>query len=106
ASLQRAAEANIRHIIVPGVDEQNLTAVLALTEQSTLLHAALGLHPAFQHSPQAIQQLNVLLDKYAHRIVAIGEIGLDFYHETFNQQQQLSLLRTQLELANQYQLPV
>lgn len=107
--LHDAAANDIRQIIVPAISAQHWKRVLYLTGEmcGVQLHTALGLHPFFmaEHRPEHLELLDRYLQRYRAQIVAVGETGLDFSRKT-DKEQQLSLFRAQLELAEKYQLPV
>jgi len=96
----------IKTIIIPGVTADNWNRLLDLCEQSPLLLPALGLHPMFMdyHHPEHLIQLRELIKQY--NIVAIGEIGLDFYLAGYDKNAQIDLFTEQLKIAQHAQLPV
>jgi TatD DNase family protein len=81
----------------------------AITELSRTapVYGALGLHPFFadEATPGLAAQLRMALAAHG-RLVAVGEIGLDFFHGRQTQRQQLDLLCMQLQLARELDLPV
>lgn len=83
---------------------------LAERSQQPRLYASLGLHPYFlsQHQPQDIQELRRQLQhKHQHpSLVAIGEIGLDYWLPDLDRDLQMFYLQQQLELAQEFELPV
>ncbi|MDO6593385.1 TatD family hydrolase [Neptuniibacter sp. 1_MG-2023] len=108
--LTRAAEAGIRHIIVPGVNAAGWGGIEALflahCKNRPRLHMALGLHPCFLHGHQSqdLEQLEQLLS--SKPVCAVGEIGLDLFIPQADLDEQLRFLKPQLALAEKYQLPV
>ncbi|MCA9917808.1 MAG: TatD family hydrolase, partial [Anaerolineales bacterium] len=79
AVVQRALDAGVRQILVPALDLDNCRTVLALTEKYAGVFAAVGVHP---NSSAEWQDgwIGVLRDLARHpKVVAIGEIGLDYY---------------------------
>lgn len=106
AVVARAAAAGVSQIIVPALDLGNLAAVLALTETYPGIYAAVGVHPN-STAGWTDEWLGLLRDAAAHpRVVAIGEIGLDYYWHDSPAETQHHALRRQLELAAELQLPV
>ena len=71
------------------------------------LFAAIGVHPheAEKYSPEELVHELEQLSK-APKVVAIGEIGLDYFYENSNREAQKTLLKAQLELAQKLNLPV
>ncbi len=97
----------VQQIILPGTTTTQWSSALALGKQHPNLHIAAGLHPLFikKHPDNAIEQLEQLLDSEAD-IIAIGEIGLDYYSREVNREQQITLFQQQLELASRYRRPL
>jgi len=97
----------VNKIIVPGVSSNNWDDVLKLCADHTMLYPALGLHPCFtdQHQNSDIDRLEQLLSSQS-TIIAIGEAGLDYYDKNADRQQQINILKPQLELAQQLNKPV
>ena len=115
AYLELARNAGVGTIVIPSVGERNWQAVKSLSQQFDGLYYALGLHPFFsqEHSQHALSLLSEQLTEVAgteekkdHKCVAVGECGLDFAIADANRERQIELLSAQLELANQYRLPV
>ncbi|MBF0195164.1 MAG: TatD family hydrolase [Magnetococcales bacterium] len=104
AVIQRAKEAGVKHLVVPGLTLQRFTGLLDVAD--TDIHLALGLHPLFlnQHPNNAIEQLYRWVNKV--NPIAIGEIGLDFREPKQNHQKQQELFEAQLQLAKEKSIPV
>jgi len=104
--LQRAKQAGLEKIVNPGIDIDNCQAILRLCEEHSELYAAVGIHPnsALTWNQQTLSSLREL----AHhpKVVAIGEIGLDFYRDRAPKDVQLRVFREQLGLASEMELPV
>lgn len=106
AIVARAAEAGITRIIVPALELENCATVLRLTEQYEGVYAAVGIHPnsSADWDDGWIDQIR---DFAQHdKVVAIGEIGLDYYWDKSPKEVQQRALRLQLELAAELDLPV
>jgi TatD DNase family protein len=104
--VERAAAAGVTRIIVPAVDLASCRAVLALAERYGAVYAAVGVHPNSSAGWQDewIDSLRLLA---AHpKVVAIGEIGLDYYWDKSPAPVQQRALRAQLELAAELNKPV
>jgi TatD DNase family protein len=106
AILARCYALGIHKIVVPSIHRDNWDTVLQLCNQHDALFPALGLHPLFveKHSPSDIDDLQEYLDN--NHVVAIGEIGLDFYNKDTDRDRQVYFLQQQLQVAEKYQLPV
>ncbi|PVZ84281.1 metal-dependent hydrolase [Serratia sp. S1B] len=108
ASLLRAAQAGVRQIIVPAVTAGNFARVLQLAADHRPLFAALGLHPLYiaEHQEQQLEQLAALLAAKPTKLVAVGEAGLDLFMANPQFMRQQAVLKAQLKLAKQYDLPM
>ena len=106
AVVERAAAVGVTRIVVPALDLDNAAAVLALAERFPGVYAAVGVHPnsAAGWRNEWIDDLRALA---AHeKVVAIGEIGLDYYWDKTPQEIQHRALARQLDLALEIDLPV
>lgn len=106
AVMDRAAEAGVGQVIVPAIDLGNVGAVLSLAERFDDVFAAVGVHPnsAVNWEDEWITELRVLAGH--HKVVAIGEIGLDYYWQKTPVETQHRALCHQLGLAAELGLPV
>ena len=106
AVIQRALAADVRQIVVPAINLENCPAVLALAEQYESVFAAVGVHP----NDTAVWQdkwIDQLREMAQHpKVVAIGEIGLDYYWNKAPKTIQHRALNLQLALADELDLPV
>ncbi|CNB82682.1 putative metalloenzyme [Yersinia frederiksenii] len=107
-SLESAAQANVRQIIVPAVSAAYFQRIVDLAANYPPLFAALGLHPLYiaQHQEVDLALLASSLADKTDKLVAVGEIGLDLYMDEPQLPRQLALLHAQLKLARQHDLPV
>ena len=106
AKLSRAQSANITTHIIPGVTQNGWNQILSLCRKKNGLFPALGLHPMFlqQHLPSHMEELETLAQPGT--LVAIGEIGLDYYLPDTDQKGQQLLFEQQLHIAQSAALPV
>ena len=103
---------NITAITIPAVCRKDWQRILTLCHDQEMLFPALGLHPCFinEHSKEDLDKLAQLCS--SEPLVAIGEIGLDFFVtkkksiENKDRDAQRHYLSEQLQIAGQYQLPV
>ncbi|HIJ21788.1 MAG: TatD family hydrolase [Gammaproteobacteria bacterium] len=105
--LNRCNELNIIQIIIPGVVEQQWHRAFSLSEQHDNIQVAAGLHPLFidNHNHHSSDALNSTLQAHPET-VAVGEIGLDFYHKDDTHDAQRTLFTDQLEIAATYRKPL
>ena len=106
AVVAAAEEAGVVAIINPGVSLATSRAAVALAEEYPLVYAAVGVHPhdAKDVSGRTIGDLRQLAGH--PKVVAIGEIGLDYYRDRSPRSDQRRAFAAQLELAAELSLPV
>ena len=94
-------------VIDPGCDEVSSKAAVALAEEYAFLYAAVGWQPQELKESYYAGALDVIRQLAAHpKVVAIGEIGLDYYWDTSYNEFQQKILREQFRLAEELDLPV
>ena len=96
----------VNRIIINGCDMKSNLEVLKLIEKYDCVYGALGFHPTelLEYDDSNLSWLeNHINDK---KIVAIGEIGLDYHYEDTDKIKQILVFRKQLELASRYKKPV
>lgn len=91
-------------IVTCSVDGASAKNALSLAEKYEHLYAAVGIHPENLSSNTSIKEIEAL-SKHP-KCVAIGEIGLDYYWESENKEEQIKTFEEQLILANKLGLPV
>ena len=102
----RALESRVTRIVCMGIDLPSSRRAVQLTEQYSFLYTAIGIHPeeARHTTKQDIEDLAVLANN--RRVIAIGEIGLDFYRDYGPREKQAEVFGWQLDLASRLNLPV
>jgi len=104
--IARAQDSGVSTIITVGVDQGSSEQAIKLAESYSGVFAAVGFHP---HNVAGVSKLDVasLAQLAGHpRVVAIGEVGLDFYRDYSPREAQLRVLKWQLQLAAKLGLPV
>ncbi|MBE0430481.1 MAG: TatD family hydrolase [Dehalococcoidia bacterium] len=104
--IARAIQAGVGAIITVGIDLKSSRRAVELAERYTGVYAAVGFHP---HDASALKSEDMaeLADMARHpRVVAIGEIGLDFYRNYSPREAQVQAMERQLELAAGLEMPV
>jgi TatD DNase family protein len=104
--LARCRAAGITRLVVPAIEAAGWDRLLSLCQQEQGLFPALGLHPVFidRHRDEHIVQLEARLA--TTEVVAVGEIGLDFYIDDADRPRQKALFEAQLAIAENSGLPV
>jgi TatD DNase family protein len=100
SAISRAREAGVEQILAIGSGLDSTRATFAIAEGHEGVSVAAGVHP---HQAADGEPLDGLLDE---RIVAVGEIGLDFYRDYAPRDVQHQVFAAQLELAQQHRKPV
>jgi len=104
--IQRADDQGVHSIITVGCDLDSSRASVELARTYTGIYATVGVHPhdAATVTPEVLDELAQLAT--ADKVVAIGEIGLDYYRNHCPHDQQQKAFRQQIALARQCQLPL
>ena len=106
--LQRANDSGLIRMLVPGLDDRSSAAAVQLAESSPSVYAAVGFHPTDleEFSERTFQQVKELASH--PKVVAIGEIGIDYYWVKENGKRafQCEALKQQLEFAKEINKPV
>jgi TatD DNase family protein len=104
--IQRAKLSGLTSIINAGTDLASSQKSFELAQACHIIYAAVGIHP--QESTLISQKDIISLSSLARKskVVAIGEIGLDFYRDYAPHEQQIRVFQWQLALAAETTLPV
>ena len=104
--IARACEAGVSKIINPGCDVETSHKAILLSEKYDMVYAAVGIHPNSTAEASPGDNLEIARLVNHPRVVAIGEIGLDFYRDRSPGDIQFRAFTGQLELARELDLPV
>jgi TatD DNase family protein len=106
AVIDRAVEAGVRRMITIGVDVPSSRRAIEIAEQHEAVYAAVGVHPndGADFDAAMLQEIRWLAQH--PKVVAIGEIGLDYYWQKVEHDTQARAFRAQLELAAEIDKPV
>jgi TatD DNase family protein len=104
--LARAQAAGVERILVPGIDVPSSQLAVELAERYPMVYAAVGVHPSEanswdEHSASSLREL-----AKNSKVMAIGEIGLDYYRDHAPRELQRQIFHKQLEIAAELELPV
>ena len=107
--IARQRESGVEAMIVPGVNVASIETVLQVCHAHPgYCYPALGLHPE-DVKDNWREQLTIVeraIRENGNELVAIGEIGLDYYWDKTYKEAQQIVLRQQMELAKELDLPV
>lgn len=108
AAYQRAMEAGVQRLICVGTDEKSSREAVEFANSHENTWASVGLHPHDATSGlSAVDELdNLIKSDENKKIVAVGEVGLDYFYDNSPREQQCEMLYAQLKLAQKYDLPV
>ncbi|MGE5314157.1 MAG: TatD family hydrolase [Acidobacteriota bacterium] len=104
--IARARSAGMEYVVVPATDMESSRKAIALAERFPEVYAAVGYHPLDLETwnESTLQEIEALL---AHpKVVAVGEIGIDYYYDRAPRDVQRERFREQLALAARRNLPV
>jgi len=104
--IDRAIQAGVGKIVNIGFNRETIPTTIALSEKYEMIYAAVGWHPQ-----DAVSMLVEDLDWIAElctnpKVVAIGEIGLDYYWDTSPKDLQHKVFREQIRLARRLSKPI
>lgn len=104
--LERAKANGVEKIIVPATNLKSSIQICELVQKHEMLYGAVGIHPneLNDFDVQHLEEIEKLAD--SPKIVAIGEIGLDYYWKPFDAELEKFVLREQLKIAKRKNLPV
>lgn len=108
AVIQRAIEAGVTRMLVPGTTIETSKQAIELAEKYEQVYAAVGVHPtdAETLSQDNFDELYKLAEH--EKVVAIGEIGLDYYwvKEPEKQKHQKTVFNSQVQIADAFNKPL
>ncbi len=105
-TLERAAAEGVEYVLVPGWDLPSSEKAVELAERFRGVYAAVGYHP-HDASKADDSSLRQIADMSSHeKVVAIGEIGLDYHYNLSPPETQKRIFEAQIEIAKSVKLPV
>ncbi|EQA45482.1 hydrolase, TatD family [Leptospira broomii serovar Hurstbridge str. 5399] len=111
-SLRNAKESGIKKIVQIGIDLESSIRAKGLSEEYSDsdidIFYSIGCHPTetheFSKKEEILSYINENVDD--SRLSAIGEIGLDYYHDASSKNEQIEVLHSFLDASHRYRLPV
>lgn len=107
ASIRESLNSGVEYIIVPAASDENFNAVVDLCNKNNEIYGALGVHPeeVLRYNKDVEDEIykQCLKNK---KIVAIGEIGLDYYWDRTQIEKQKEIFKSQINLAHFLNLPI
>ena len=104
--IRRAVDAGVKFFVVPGTNVETSKQAIALSDRYPAVYACVGIHPLdmAEADDAALREIEKLSEH--KKVVAIGEIGLDYYYDTTPKEKQLRMFRSQIEIAIRRNLPI
>ena len=104
--LKRAQDAGVEAVVVPGTTVETSRQAIALAAEHQSVFACVGIHPhdASSATAEALAEIEELSKN--DRVVAIGEIGLDYHYDLSPRDAQREAFRKQIEMAVRRNLPI
>lgn len=105
-AISRAREQGVTRMINIGFNRETIPTTMKLAESYDFIYAAVGWHPQDAITMQD-EDLDWIAELCKHeKVVAIGEIGLDYYWDTSPKEVQHDVFRKQIQLARQLGMPI
>lgn len=106
--LGNAKNKGVEKIIIPSVEPSSWQKILNLVNSYENLYMAIGVHPsdAEKFNENEVEEKLINLIKTSNKIVAVGEIGLDYHEEIFDKEKQKTVFEKQIQIANLFSLPI
>jgi len=107
-AIKNAIEMRVTTFIAVGCALEDSEEAVKLAQTNDKVYASIGLHPhdgaMYAHDEKALKRFRELVTE--KRVVAIGETGLDYHYMNSPKEDQKKMLRFQLDLASEFNLPV
>lgn len=104
--LNNAKDSGVNRLINNGCDKKTNLEVLNTANKYSNIYGAIGIHPE-NVDKYNLEDINFIKENIINdKIIAIGEIGLDYHYTKGNKEAQIELFETQLKLAEEFNMPV
>ncbi len=105
--LKSQFDMGVKKILTCAVDLDSCKKTIDLTNKYEFIYGACGIHPSYTEYYYKTDYLNKLYEYHkCSNILAVGEIGLDYYHKEVDREIQKSIFKEQLALAKEIDKPV
>ena len=104
--IDKIKKSGVNKIIVNGCDMKSNLEVLELTKKFDIVYGAIGFHPTEleEFNENDLQWLEEHIND--NKIVALGEIGLDYHYDNTDKNKEIFAFRKQLEIAEKHKKPI
>ena len=96
----------VDNVIIPGVEPSSFDDIYYLCDKYDMIYMAIGVHPSEYKTFSENTEKKMYEFSKRKKVIAIGEIGLDYHNEEDTKKEQQLLFNKQLEIAQEVQLPV
>jgi TatD DNase family protein len=103
-TIARAKEAGIEKMICVGTDESSSDMAVRAAEVYEEIYSAIGVHP--HETRHGYGRIAEIAAQAPERLVAVGEIGLDYFYTHSPKEVQIEALRAQMDVALRHKLPI
>lgn len=105
-TVQKAAEHDVTRMAVVGFDTETIDKSLALSQEYDHIYSIVGWHPTESHSYNDAVEEKLYHQLQLPKIVAMGEMGLDYHWPDSTKEEQFEAFRRQIRIAKELKLPV
>lgn len=104
--IQRALDNQVKNIVVAGYDLQSSYRAVEIAHEYSFVYATVGISPndCLDTTDEDLSEIEVLLQD--PRVVALGEIGLDYYWDDVPRDKQKDIFVKQIKIAKKYNKPI
>lgn len=108
-TIQRAKDAGVSKVFIPAIDMLSVSRVLAVCDRYPgYAYPMIGLHPEEVRADwqDVLKEMKPVLDANRDKVIAVGEVGLDYYWSREFEQEQLLAFEEQVRWSIEYRLPL
>ncbi|MDC3414879.1 TatD family hydrolase [Aquibacillus sp. 3ASR75-11] len=104
--MKRAKDAGVEYMVIVGFDNETIPLAIHIAEENPNIYAAVGWHPvdAIDCTDEDLRRIEALASH--PKVVAIGEMGLDYHWDKSPKDIQIEVFRKQIRLAKKVKLPI
>ena len=105
--IENAKKEKVSNLIICGCDKKSITESISIAKKYNNIFLALGYHPSEARiiTDNDLKELEETI-KNNKKVVAVGEIGLDYHWDKDNKEEQKQLFKKQIEMAKRLNLPI
>jgi len=104
--IRRAFDQGVEAIIIPAIEPNRFEGVLSLCKEYDEIYCGMGVHPHNANDFDQQAESFIVNSMQYPKVIAVGEIGLDYYYDFAPKDVQKHAFRRQLQLAKEYRKPV